>query len=225
MTFDEIVAMIALDLNIATTNTVSFTRIGTHVNRRYRQVMRRLGMNVFSRGEFDFDCVPGTALQTIPDDNDPVITRVVSVFYQADATTRPRALIELSYDEIKQMVPTTDIPTHWAPQKMGSDTVTFRINSTVPDGLTLIIEAELSKSTLAGSDVPEFSEEFHEILVKGGKADELLKMEKPTLSRVLKDEFIEDLNELSLKAVIGAHADIVQNKYGANRRRLRGTRW
>jgi hypothetical protein len=47
MTYDEIVGMIATDLNIIAPD--SLDRIGTHVNRRYRRVMNALGMNEVSR--------------------------------------------------------------------------------------------------------------------------------------------------------------------------------
>jgi hypothetical protein len=229
MTFTEIVDMVALDLNIATTKTESITRIGTHVNRRYRVIMRRLGLNVFSRAEFDFDCTPATNIQTVLANNDPVITRIVSIWYQAPTTppepeARAVPLEQLSADEMRSTLVGDGIPTKWCRFKEGSETVTFKINSTIPDGLTLILEAELTKSTLAGTDVPDFSEEFHELLVIGAKADELRKMEKPSLAREFLKDFEDGVNELSLKAVIGAHQDIVQNKYGVNRRRLRGTR-
>jgi hypothetical protein len=228
MTFTEIVDMVALDLNIATTKTESITRIGTHVNRRYRVIMRRLGLNVFSRAEFDFDCTQSTNLQTVAADNDPIITRIVSIFYHTPATVddpnpRARALDQISADEMRTTLATNDIPTKWCRFKEGSDTVTFKLDSMVPDPLTLVLECELSKSTLSGTDVPDFSEEFHELLVIGAKGDELRKMEKPTLAREFLKDFEDGMNELSLKAVIGAHQDILQNKYGANRRRLRGT--
>lgn len=211
--------MVALDLNI--TDATSITRIGTHVNRRYRKVLRRLGVEVFSRVEFDFTCTPSTQTQTVADNNDPVITRIINIFYEVDANTRPRKLEEITYDEMKAKVPTEDIPIYWAKKRLGSDTATFMIDSTIPDGLTLVLECEETKSTLSGSDVPNFFEEFHEILVIGAKIDELLKKDKPTLARVFKDEFDETLNELALKAVIGASMDIVQNKRASLRRTQR----
>lgn len=211
MTFTDIVAMAATDLNI--TQASSITRIGTHVNRRYRKIMRRLGLSVFSRVEFDFVCTPGTQTQTVLSSNTPVITRIVNIFYQPTPTTKARKLEEYTYDELRVMIANVDPPRYWAKKKMASETVTFMIDSTVPNGLTLALECEATKSTLAGTDVPGFSEEFHEILVVGAKADELLKMEKPTLAREFKTQFEEDLNELAYKAVVGAALDIVQNKH------------
>jgi hypothetical protein len=157
----------------------------------------------------------------VADNNDPVITRIINIFYEVDANTRPRKLEEITYDEMKAKVPTEDIPIYWAKKRLGSDTATFMIDSTIPDGLTLVLECEETKSTLSGSDVPNFFEEFHEILVIGAKIDELLKKDKPTLARVFKDEFDETLNELALKAVIGASMDIVQNKRASLRRTQR----
>lgn len=225
MNFTEIVNMVKSDLNL--TQAVSIARIGGHVNRRYRKVMRRLGLNVFSRAEFDFDCLDGSQEQTVDANNDIVIERIVSIFYQipfapGDIPTRARALDEITYDEMRTVVPMDgDAPRRWAKKKMGSTEVTFLLD-TIPSDLTIILECESVKSELSGNDEPEFFESFHELLVDGAKADELRKLEKPALARDFEVAFKEALDELALKAVLAAHMDVVQNKNASRRRCLNG---
>lgn len=218
MTFDEIVSLVASDLNL--TADTAITRIGLHTNRRYRRVTTRLGMNVFRRIEIEFACAIDQSLQTVTD-----IERITAIFNITDPLVRPRALEEISYDEMKQEVPRDDTPTRWAKQRMRASETDFLLNSTVPDALTLLIEGEEIASTLSGDDEPAFNESYHDVLVFGAKADELRKMEKQSLARDMELEYDRVLGELVMHITVGAFQDIVQNKQPTSILGLRRVGW
>lgn len=210
MTFDEIVAQVADDLNL--TATTAITRIGDHVNKRYRQIARKLGMNVYSRVELDFICQAGSREQEVLDTNNPAIQKITNIWFQKEPNTRYVRLEPLTYDEMLETIPGNSDPVSWAPKRSASQDIVFLLDSTVDAGCTLVIEGEEVKSNLAGDDVPDFLESFHEILILGAKIDELMKMEKPTLARTLKDEYTEMLNELAYKTILQANQSILQGK-------------
>lgn len=221
MTFDEIVDMVAKDMGI--TAPASITRIGTHVNARYRKVMRRLGLDVYSRVELDFDCQAGSREQEVVDDNVPSVQKVKAVWFQPSTSSRFIPLDDLTYDEMMERVVGTGDPTAWAPKRMGAHNIVFLLDSTVNLGCSLVLECEEVASTLSGDDEPGFLVAFHEMLVKGAKGDEYAKMEKFAAAKTFKDEFEIDLNELSLKTVLSAHKTIQQGKTRARSRRFNGT--
>lgn len=226
MTFDDIVDMVCLDLNI--TSPSSITRVGTHVNRRYQQVMDALGMNVFARVSFDLELEPGTRTQTLDETTTPVVQRIVSLYRQGDASDNLCPLDELTFEEMQHEIPGTGDATKWSRVRMGPTSTTFMLNSTVPDGQTLMVEGEEHASVLADDDVPAFTESFHDVLVFGAKADELRKMEKFPLAKEFEGDernpsgsynFQGRLAQLRLKSILMQHGNIVQGKQAARARR------
>ncbi len=231
MTFDQIVARIATDLNISAA--ASLVRIGEHVNLRYRYVLSEIGMNDFSRVSFEAELEPNTREQAVTSDNDPIIERIVAIYRRADSDTTPVdehtrwvPMDDLTYEEMQEEMLRSDIATKWAKKRVGATSTTFLINSSVPNGQTVLIEGEEHSSELAGDDVPAFPESFHNILVLGGKVDELRKMEKyPMADRLegqplanglpaLPGTFFGDLARLKLKTTLMAYGDIRQGKHG-----------
>lgn len=233
MTFDEIVGLIATDLNI--TAPTSLDRIGTHVNRRYRRVMNALGMNDVSRVEVEFALTAGQQDQ-LYDLSDPTIERIVSIWRPSDPTNNPsvydKPLDFITFDEMKATVPTEDDPTLWTKVRVDSGSTAFRINSTIPNGFTVVIVGEEQTLDLDGAQIPAFPEAFHDMLVLGAKSDELRKMKDAasvSLARELEGNaqnpaatpgtFYGMLAELKLKMSLASFGNIVQGKYGATARK------
>jgi len=222
MLFEDIVTRIMLDLKLSSDTARDL--VGQSVNTRYRQIMRRLGLDVYRRVEFDFDCTAGQQEQTIPAGNDPEIVRIKAIYTQVDETTRALPLDYVDYDEMKQTVPMSGgTPTKWTRKRINGAEQIFLTDSLDPG--TVVIEGEEMLSELETGDEPPFNVDFHELLIFGGKADYLTNMEKPqpAMAKGYETKFADGLNELALKAVIAAHADIMQNRK-ARRVWRRGTR-
>lgn len=233
MTFDDIVSLIATDLNIVAQS--SLDRIGNHVNRRYRQVLNALGMNDVSRVENEFVLTAGQQDQ-LYDLDSPVIERIVSLWRVGDATNNPGvysvSLDQISYDEMRSEVPTEGDPTKWCKVRVTDSATFFRINSTIPDGYTLLVSGEEQTTDLDDEQSPAFPEAFHDILVLGGKVDELRKIKDSTslsLASQLEGNmanpsatpgtFYGMLAELKLKLALAPFQTIVQGKYARRARK------
>jgi hypothetical protein len=225
MTFTEIVAQICLDLNLRGPETLE--RVGQKVNGRYREILRRLGMNVYSRTEVDINLSAGTQDQ-IYDLDDPTLGRLVALFWAPTPTDsnpnpRPIMLDELTYEEMKEVIPSTDRPRRWAKVRVGNNWTQFKIDSTIPDGATVTVEGEEVPTVLEGDASPQFEEIYHDLLVFGGKADELYKSKDPTARALAKDwdaKFTGGLNELALRQTLMAGGVIKQGKHANYRNPL-----
>lgn len=233
MTFDEICGLIATDLNIIAPT--SLDRIGLHVNRRYRRVMNALGMNDVTRVEVEFPLTAGQQNQMYDLDN-PVIERILSIWRQGDSTHAPgvynQPLDQLSFDEMKEVVPTEADPTKWSKVRVSDAATSFKIDSTIPDGFTVLVVGEEQTLDLDGSQTPSFPEGFHDLLYIGGKVDELRKLKDAaslSLARELEGNaqnpaatpgtFYGMLAELKLKMTLASFGNIVQGKHGATARK------
>jgi hypothetical protein len=225
MTFNEIVGQVCKDLNL--NGDLTLVRVGDKVNARYRQVLRRLGMNVYSRTEVDIDLAAGTQDQ-IYDLDEPTLGRLVALYWAPAATAdvptpRPQMLDELTFEEMKEVIPTTDRPRRWCKTRVGNNWTQFKIDSTVPDGATVTIEGEEVPSLLEDDASPQFEEVFHDILVYGAKADEYAKQKTADAranAKEFNDLFDKTLNELALRQTLMAGGVIKQGKYASYPNRL-----
>jgi hypothetical protein len=228
MTFDEMVARVAGRVN--QTSTTALARIGENLNIRYRRVMAALGMNVFARQSFVAELEPNTNEQVYDDSNPIVLERIVSLYVQDSADARPRALDQLSFDEMQTEIPTEDVPTKWAIKRVGARSTTFLINSTIPNGQAVIIEGEETTSELSTDMEPSFPEAFHEMLVLGALADEYYKLATGNANALsmarqfdgnakepesTPNSFEGMLAQLRLKMALAAHGNIQQGKHSA----------
>lgn len=127
-----------------------------------------------------------------------------------------RILNERSYDEIRYMPVQPDPPQNWAVQLMGATTVTIFLDSQPTTAYILNADAEVNLTTLSGSQVPAFSQDFHDILVRGGLADELYKMEKYAMSDVQEKKFEKRMGELRLYIGKSNSMDLFQGKMAIN---------
>lgn len=217
MTFDDIVDAVCLDLNI--TQPASVVRVGLHVNRRYQQVQGALGLNLNSRVSFEIGLTPNSQEQILDESTTPEVQRIVSLYAQHDPDTDWCPLDELTFEQMQHEVPTTGNATKWCRKRVGATSTTFLVNSTVPDGMVVMVEGEEHASILEDDDIPEFPEAFHDVLIFGAKADELRKMEKFAAAKEFEGDeehpsgsynFQGRLAQLRLKSILMQHGTIVQ---------------
>jgi hypothetical protein len=123
-----------------------------------------------------------------------------------------RILNERSFDEIRYMPLQPDPPQNWAVQLMGASTVTLFLDSTPSTAYNLNADVEVNITDLSGTNEPAFGQDFHDILIKGGLADELYKMEKYDLSDVQEKRFEKRLGELRLFIAKSGGLDFYQGK-------------
>jgi hypothetical protein len=202
-------------------------RVGESVNQSYLQVLRSIGMNVYSRVEVDVDLEAGTQDQ-LYDLDDPTLGRLVAIFWKPDATDdnpnpRPVMLDELTFEEMKEVVPTTDRPRKWAKVRVGNNFTQFKIDSTIPDGATVTIEGEEMPTELEGDMEPQFEGIYHHILVDGAEAEEYGRQrtaEARAAAQKKEMAFDKGLGELRLRQTLMAGGLIRQGKYSNYPNRL-----
>lgn len=122
---------------------------------------------------------------------------------------------ERTMDELRLLpVMSGDQPQNWAPQNIGASTVTIQLDAMPSTAYILNADAEVNITSLSGSQVPGFPQDFHDILVRGGLADELMKMEKYGEADVQENKFEKRLSELRLFIAKSNGLDIFQGRTG-----------
>lgn len=220
MTFDQIVGQVCTDLGITAPDSID--RVGSHVNNRYKNVLSDLGMNDFSRVEVEVTLEGNTREQEYASD-DPRIERIVAIYKRVTTSDTGTgsddnwvALDQLTYNEMKEEVPSEGEPTSWAKKRVGSGSTIFLIDSTIPNGYNVLIEGEETASELEGDTEPAFNTMFHDLLVFGAKADEYDKMKdaaSQALSKKFETKFTTQMNKLRLKTTMMAYGNIIQGKH------------
>jgi hypothetical protein len=120
---------------------------------------------------------------------------------------------ERTVDELRMMPIQADPPQNYAVLSMNADAVTVMLDAIPSSAYILNADVETNITSMSGSDVPAFPQDFHDILVRGGMADELYKMEKYELSQVQEDKFEKRLSELRLFIAKSSGLNIFQGRY------------
>ena len=128
-----------------------------------------------------------------------------------------RILEELTFDEMRNRALMTSTPEAWAVEDSGATTTTIMLDCIPTTAFRLTADGMVVLSELSGSQVPAFSENFHDILILGGKATELDKMEKPQLALKEEKKYEKRLAELRYHYAASAYLQIYQNKGSRNR--------
>lgn len=212
MTFTDIVNSIASRLNL--TEAASLARIGLSVNERYRRLASSVGLQTTARGTVQQTVTVGNVLVTFSG-----CEKLFSVYrslYPSDP------LDEVSVDELRNRVTKTGLPSQYAIYQMGATSVTVQLDATpTSPAYVLAADAELNLSTLSGTQVPNFAESFHDILIYGGMATELEKMEKYEMAQKQNVAYEGRLAELRYFIAKSAYLNRYQNKNaGTNGPRL-----
>lgn len=224
MTFDELVRDTAKRLNL--TSQEAFERIGERINDRYKRVTSSIGL-ITSRRQvetFTIDpAAPGNSTDGVDAFQLPDLTftgfekilRITTTLSGAgpnDASVL--VLKQLTFDEIKNVNRFLDrLPRAWAQKRMGAHQVTITLDSyTSTTEFDLTVEGYDVADVLADDAEPFFPTDFHDILVEGALADELMKMEKPQLSMVREQKYESRLSDLRMFIAKSAYLDIAQGK-------------
>lgn len=216
MTFTEIVLEIADRLNL--TSESALNRIGRSVNERYKWAVSSIGLATSMRDTAESTTVIGEQTLTFPDPTETDADGVVKLYDVFDATVSPsRALKEWTVAEIRRNVSAVDPTQQYAIWRVGAASVTILLGSVPTTNYTLTADVEVSCSTLSAEDVPSFPEEFHNLLIYGGMATELEKMEKYQLAEKQETKFMIRLSDLRMFIAKSGTLDIVQGKSHTHR--------
>jgi hypothetical protein len=217
MTFDQIVAAIQTDLNLS--SSTSTTRIGAWVNRGYKRLASDFGVQTIEK---QLGVVANTVIgsrnmlwdstTTTPSVG---VERILSLY---DATVTPyRPLIEVTVDELRNSVISTDPAQRYAVLSMGSAGVTLFLDVIPATNYPLTADILANLATLSGSQVPAFSEDFHDLLIYYGKWQETLKMAagNPAMMPVVKEheaQYMTRLGEYRLYVALSPHRKVYAGK-------------
>lgn len=191
MTFTEIVTQVTEDLNISAT--ASVTRVGRTVNIRYKRLVSTLGLDTSKRTTETQNASIGSTEITFS-----TLTKVTRIADVTDGTVT--LLKEVTWDELREETPgASDSATRYAIKRVTASGVVVAFDVTFQTATPAMrADGYETTSTLSGVNEPAFPEDFHDILVWGAKADELLKMEKAPLAKHCEDMFEKRLSQLRL---------------------------
>lgn len=189
------VTAVTSQLNLNSTDAT--TRVGTRLNTRYQRVCAEVGVNIAQRvvGQASGAATVGSPVFTWTG-----VEKLERVFWLNG--TDPKFLEEISFDDLRKeeesAFPSSDEPTKYAYQLLGPSSVTIRVNATAATTYTLKADGLDTTDTLSGSQVPQFTTNYHYILVAGAKSDELMKMEQPDLAAIEEGIYEKGLSKLKL---------------------------
>lgn len=213
-TFDEMVANVMDELNL--TSTDAQTRVGKRINERYRQVISAIGLDTSKRTDLQLEVDPADSdFDDLPLLQIDGIEKVLRIQLYTGPDSRPILLDELTYDEITGMTLLTGSPRAYAIYRMGSGSVTIRLDSDPPDSVdpfTLLIEGLELTDELADDSEPAFSSDYHKLLEEGAKADERKKMEKFEMAAEHEAKFEQRLSDLKMFIAKSSYLDRFQGK-------------
>lgn len=181
-------------------------RIEAELNDRLREVTSGVNLAQARRGNFDFVTAAGSEFVTGVN-----CLKVLSLY---DPTVLKRPLVEVSVDQIRRRdagKQVSGVPEVWALYSADARSVTLMLWPK-PDAIRTI----KSDSILPGveliepDDEPAFVEDFHDILVHGVLADELMKKEKYRASDAEEQKFEKRLSELRYFYVKSAYLGLKQ---------------
>lgn len=212
MTFTEIVTEVAERLNL--TSSTATARIGRAVNARYRRVTSSIGVQVARRTT---NVVGTTSIgyATVTFSGLEKLERVID-----DRSGSVKVLKEITFDDLRAMNPGTGDPTCYAIQSMDAGSVTIRLDITAQTTYNLKADGLATAATMSGSQVPQFDQDYHDILVEGAVADELKKQEKAALAKDAEQLFEKRLSEL--RYFIAKSAMLLPRQNGSQQINLSG---
>lgn len=189
MTFDQIVSSIQGDLNL--TSTTSSARIGGWVNRCYKRLASDFGIRTIEEQlGVTANTVVGNrnmlwdATRTTP------VVGVEKILSLYDTTVTPyRPIIEVSVDELRNSIISTDPVQRYAVLSMGAAGVTIFLDCIPATIYTLTADVLANLSTLSGAMVPALTEDFHDLFLYYGKWMEMLKKENFPAAKEYENQF------------------------------------
>lgn len=189
MTRGEIVSRIMARLNLS--STTAQTRIQNSVNERYRRVQTSCNL-----GRVRWGTVTATTTSGVNTITPSGIIKPVTV----SLPVLNRVLGERTQDQMRTFDPINQwlgAPEIFAVTNFTATGVTMQLMPKPDAAYNLTLDGYLRGSDMAlDADVPAFPEDFHDILVYGGLADEYPHLEKIDLAMVEEQNFSRRLGEL-----------------------------
>lgn len=202
MTLDEMVTQVAQRLNL--TSTAALARIADDLKTRYSEVLGSIGMTPSSQGVVTAATVIGNRYVTFWG-----CQKILSVFNSDN-----QVLGQRMFDELRNTTPGSGSPDVYAVATVSDDSTTIFLNNTPAAVETLSADAVVDASVLVGGSSPAFPALYHDLLVQGAVADELLKMEKQSLAEEAERKFEKRLSELRYFLAKSAYLQQFQGKTG-----------
>ena len=119
---------------------------------------------------------------------------------------------EKSFDELRNQVTGVQPPLEYAISTQDATSVTVFMDCVATSVITLTADVYKRIVDLSGTDLPLFSENYHDILIYAGKIPELKKMEKPDLAKTAEDDYDRRLSQLRMYIAMSAYKNIFQGK-------------
>lgn len=207
MSFDQIVQRVMTRMNLSSDD--ARTRIGDNVNERYVWLCTSMGLQTAVQEEASAFTVIGSNELTFGPSPKKVI-KVMDVYNPA--IPKPNALTEVSLDQLRVSILTTDPAQMYTVWRMGADRVTIKINVTAGSVYELDADVIVDKAELSGADVPTFSSGYHNLLYYGAMATEYDKMENDEKAAEFEAKFEQRCSELRLFIAKSMFKDIYQGK-------------
>jgi len=207
MTFDEIVTEVTSACNL--TSSVATTRVGRIVNRYYKRITTAVGIPEGTRISLTLSSTMTIAASTATFTS---VEKISRVWYLSGS--RKVFLTEVTSDEIRDIeeVPSSDAPTKWAQQSFTDNDVVVSLNAAAATAYALKADGYAIVSTLSGSNIPQFPESFHDVLVYGALKEEQKKMGHKDESEESKVEYNMRLSDLRMWFAKSKYKQIKQNK-------------
>lgn len=207
MTFGQIVQQVMDRLNLVSSD--ARTRIKTEVNLRYREVATAVNLDRARRGTVQFTTASGSSYAVASGS----VAKVLSVY---DPTILMNVLGESTVEQLINMDAATLVkgtPYLYAVNNVQNNLVRLRLFPQPQQENTLYADAILAGTDLVeDSDEPLLPVDFHDILVLGACADELLKMDKQRIAQQsMEQRFEKRLSELRYFIVKSAYLHTYQN--------------
>lgn len=210
MTFLELQNQVMDRLNL--TSTDARTRIKVELNLRYAEVQSSVNLDRTRRGIIQFTTASGQSYTTASG-----VAKVLSVY---DPVFLRRPLGEVTVNQIRLMDAPLAVqgnPYLYAIEHHVNDAVTLLLFPQPQAVQTLQADALLEGTNMVDDDdEPAFPTDYHDILIQGVLADELMKMEKARpLAEKAEAKFEKRLGELRYFIIKSAYLKLQQrDQYG-----------
>lgn len=190
MTHDEISTEIRSTLNL--TSSTAITRVSNLINRYYKRITSSLGIPEGTRISLTASANTTIASQTIQFTS---VEKVSRVWYLSGGSKV--FLTEVSLDELRDLDPvSSDTPTRWAQVSFTDNDVTIMIDTLAASQFAMKADCYATIAAISGSQIPQFPESFHDVLVYGPLKEERLKMGQKQEADDAKREYETRLSDL-----------------------------
>lgn len=204
MTFQNLQDRVMDRMKLSSTD--ARTRIKNHLNERYRAVATSCGLTSVRYGTVSLNTVDGTIDYDVTG-----IIHPISVLYPAGN----RVVIPKTPEFFRGLDPGGEQegdPKFWALLMSKAAVASIRLHPE-PDAVYALSISGIVPGTdmSANGDVPVLPEDFHDVLIFGACADELVKLEKLPLADAMEQKYEKRLRELRYFVSRAAYLDMRQN--------------